>query len=40
MNPIIIVAIIAGALILALIALFVTKYRTVGPEEALIVSGS
>ncbi|WP_157898459.1 MULTISPECIES: flotillin family protein [unclassified Exiguobacterium] len=39
-NPVIIVAIIAGALILALVALFITKYRTVGPEEALIVSGS
>ena len=40
MNPVLIVSIVAVALIIALIVLFITKYRTVGPEEALIVSGS
>ena len=40
MNPVLIVSIVAVALIVALIVLFITKYRTVGPEEALIVSGS
>lgn len=40
MNPVLIVSIVAVALIVSLIVLFITKYRTVGPEEALIVSGS
>lgn len=35
----IVVAIVAFLLI-ALIAVFVTKYRTAGPDEALIVTGS
>ncbi|MGE7646644.1 hypothetical protein ACQKM1_02470 [Peribacillus frigoritolerans] len=35
----IVVAIVA-VLFIALIAVFVTKYRTAGPDEALIVTGS
>lgn len=31
---------IAVFIILALIGVFVTKYRTAGPDEALIVTGS
>lgn len=31
---------IAGFLVVALIGVFVTKYRTAGPDEALIVTGS
>lgn len=35
-----IVIIIAAVLILALIGVFVSKYRTAGPDEALIITGS
>jgi flotillin len=31
---------IVGFVLLAIIGVFVTKYRTVGPDEALIVTGS
>lgn len=40
MNPIWIVIGIVVVLLLALIGVFITKYRTVGPDEALIVTGS
>lgn len=40
MSEIWIVIIVAAALLLALLGLFVTKYRTAGPDEALIVTGS
>lgn len=40
MSEIWIVIIVAAGLILALIGIFVTKYRTAGPDEALIVTGS
>ncbi|MFD1067399.1 flotillin family protein [Oceanobacillus locisalsi] len=40
MPEIWIVIIVAAALLLALVGLFVTKYRTAGPDEALIVTGS
>ncbi|WP_080874130.1 flotillin family protein [Oceanobacillus timonensis] len=40
MSEIWIVIIVAAALLLALVGLFVTKYRTAGPDEALIVTGS
>ncbi|MFN7251381.1 MAG: flotillin family protein [Anaerobacillus sp.] len=40
MDLIYIVVGIVAFLILALIGVFVTKYRTVGPDEALIVTGS
>src|SRR5699024_7095579 len=35
-----IVIIIAAVLLLALIGVFVSKYRTAGPDEALIITGS
>lgn len=38
--PIIIVIGIVFFLLIALIAVFITKYRTAGPDEALIVTGS
>ncbi|TDL80296.1 flotillin family protein [Peribacillus frigoritolerans] len=38
--PIIIVLCIVFFILIALIAVFVTKYRTAGPDEALIVTGS
>ncbi|MDM5200468.1 flotillin family protein [Fictibacillus enclensis] len=40
MTPIFIVAGIAVFIVIALIAVFVTKYKTAGPDEALIVTGS
>lgn len=40
MSELWIVIIVAAALLLALLGLFVTKYRTAGPDEALIVTGS
>ncbi|MFD1848465.1 flotillin family protein [Oceanobacillus bengalensis] len=40
MSPIFIVIGIAVVLLLALIGVFVSKYRTAGPDEALIVTGS
>ncbi|MBQ6458326.1 MULTISPECIES: flotillin family protein [Exiguobacterium] len=40
MNTAILVSIIVGVIILALVFVFVLKYRTVGPDEALIVTGS
>lgn len=40
MNPLWIVIGIVVVLLLALIGVFITKYRTVGPDEALIVTGS
>ncbi|MBM0065752.1 flotillin family protein [Alkalicoccobacillus gibsonii] len=40
MSPTIIVIAAAAAIVLALIGVFVTKYRTAGPDEALIVTGS
>ncbi|MDC3414411.1 flotillin family protein [Terrihalobacillus insolitus] len=40
MAPIIIVIGIVVVLLLALIGVFVSKYRTAGPDEALIVTGS
>ncbi len=39
-SPTIIVIAAAAAIVLALIGVFVTKYRTAGPDEALIVTGS
>ncbi|MDQ7725145.1 flotillin family protein [Bacillus halotolerans] len=38
--PIIIVIAVVFFLLIALIAVFITKYRTAGPDEALIVTGS
>lgn len=38
--PIIIVIGVVFFLLIALIAVFITKYRTAGPDEALIVTGS
>ncbi|MDN4525631.1 flotillin family protein [Fictibacillus fluitans] len=40
MTPIFIVAGIAVFIIIALLAVFITKYKTAGPDEALIVTGS
>lgn len=40
MLPIFIVGGIVAFLLIALIAVFITKYRTAGPDEALIVTGS
>lgn len=40
MLQILIVGGIVAVLLIALIAVFVTKYRTAGPDEALIVTGS
>lgn len=40
MTQILIVVGIVAFLVIALIAVFVTKYRTAGPDEALIVTGS
>ncbi|WHY71363.1 flotillin family protein [Fictibacillus enclensis] len=40
MTPIFIVAGIAVFIVIALVAVFVTKYKTAGPDEALIVTGS
>ncbi|MFB6467648.1 SPFH domain-containing protein [Cytobacillus sp. Hz8] len=40
MLPILIVGGIVAVLLIALIAVFVSKYRTAGPDEALIVTGS
>ncbi|MBT2758227.1 flotillin family protein [Mesobacillus foraminis] len=40
MNMVWIVTAIAVFLILALIGVFITKYKTAGPDEALIVTGS
>ncbi|GIN60106.1 hypothetical protein J27TS8_00990 [Robertmurraya siralis] len=40
MLPILVVIGIVAFLLIALIAVFVTKYRTAGPDEALIVTGS
>ena len=31
---------VVAAILLALIGVYVTKYKTVGPDEALIVTGS
>ncbi|MCM3795947.1 flotillin family protein [Priestia megaterium] len=39
-TPILIVVGIVVFLLIALIAVFITKYRTAGPDEALIVTGS
>ncbi|WAA13850.1 flotillin family protein [Fervidibacillus halotolerans] len=39
-DGITIIIVIVAILILALIGVFVSKYRTVGPDEALIVTGS
>lgn len=39
-NLIWVVVAIVAFLLIALIAVFVTKYRTAGPDEALIVTGS
>ncbi len=39
MEILIVIGIVAFILI-ALVALYVTKYRTAGPDEALIVTGS
>ncbi|WAA09031.1 flotillin family protein [Fervidibacillus albus] len=39
-NSITIIIVIVAVLILALIGVFVSKYRTAGPDEALIVTGS
>ncbi len=39
-TPIIVVVGIVVFLLIALIAVFITKYRTAGPDEALIVTGS
>ncbi|GAB2546281.1 flotillin family protein [Gracilibacillus alcaliphilus] len=40
MSELWIVIIVAAAVLLALLGVFVTKYRTAGPDEALIVTGS
>ncbi|WP_163100050.1 flotillin family protein [Peribacillus alkalitolerans] len=40
MTPIIITIGIVAFVLIALIAVFIIKYRTVGPDEALIVTGS
>lgn len=40
MLPIFIVGGIVAFVLIALIAVFITKYRTAGPDEALIVTGS
>ncbi|MGC4377721.1 flotillin family protein [Fictibacillus sp. Mic-4] len=40
MTPIFIVIGIVVFVVLALLAVFITKYRTAGPDEALIVTGS
>ncbi|MBU8688013.1 flotillin family protein [Priestia aryabhattai] len=39
-TPILVVVGIVVFLLIALIAVFITKYRTAGPDEALIVTGS
>ena len=39
-SPILIVGIIVVVILLAIIGVYVTKYRTAGPDEALIVTGS
>ena len=39
-NLIWIVVAIVAFLLIALIAVFITKYRTAGPDEALIITGS
>ena len=39
-TPILVVVGIVVVLLIALIAVFITKYRTAGPDEALIVTGS
>lgn len=38
--PIIMIIGVVFFLLIALIAVFITKYRTAGPDEALIVTGS
>lgn len=40
MLPVFIVIGVVAFLLIALIAVFITKYRTAGPDEALIVTGS
>jgi len=40
MTPLVIVIGVVVFLLIALIALFILRYRTVGPDEALIVTGS
>lgn len=40
MLPVLIIVGVVAFLLIALIAVFVTKYRTAGPDEALIVTGS
>src|SRR3954451_4362334 len=40
MDPIWIVVGVAAFILLAIIGVYVTKYKTVGPDEALIVTGS
>jgi flotillin len=40
MTPLLVVIGVVVLLLLGLIAIFVTRYRTVGPDEALIVTGS
>lgn len=40
MLPVFVIIGIVAFLLIALIAVFVTKYRTAGPDEALIVTGS
>ena len=39
-TPILVVVGIVVFVLIALIAVFITKYRTAGPDEALIVTGS
>ena len=39
-SPLLIVGVIVAVILIAIIGVYVTKYRTAGPDEALIVTGS
>lgn len=39
-NGVTMIVIIAVAILVLFLIVFITKYKTVGPDEALIVSGS
>ncbi len=40
MDTVLIASISVGVILLAHVFVFILKYRTVGPDEALIVTGS
>ncbi len=40
MTSILIVVGVVAFILIAIVGLYVTKYRTAGPDEALIVTGS